>query len=77
MFEVKKSQCNQCLFSDNKIVSEDRKKEILRETGENSHFICHKASIEGNSTCCKWFFDNIKNSKIQMAERLWLVKEVD
>jgi hypothetical protein len=37
-------RCNECLFSKNKIVSKERKAEIIREitSGQGSWFHCHK-----------------------------------
>lgn len=77
MFEVKNKCCNQCLFSKNKIVSDKRKEELLENIWDTWHFICHKATIEWKDICCKWFYDNVKNQKIRMAERLWIVDLVD
>jgi len=77
MFKVKRNCCNQCLFSENKIVDDQRKDEIIKSTWDSSHFICHKASMQWKDVCCKGFYDNVKNQKIQIAERLWVVEMVD
>jgi len=54
MFKVCAKRCNQCLFTDNKIVSDERKEEVLDECVRNdSHFICHKH----DDVCCRGFYD--------------------
>ena len=59
-----KKQCNQCLFSENKIVSEERKAQILSECLQNQKFfVCHKSTIEDGNTCCKGFYELIIRSK--------------
>ena len=79
-FKVQKDKCNQCLFSSNKIVSDESKKQILEECLEdNKHFVCHKSSIADNGkVCCKGFFDNFKNqiAVIELAKILNLIEYV-
>ena len=75
MFRVKTQQCNQCLFSDNKIVNDARKEEVLRTTlKKDSFFVCHKT----DDVCCKGYWDSHKNDFTvgQIAQRLNLIKEV-
>jgi hypothetical protein len=45
-FQIMAERCNECLFSKNKIVSKERKAEIIREitSGQGSWFHCHKTS---------------------------------
>lgn len=46
-------KCDQCLFSKNKIVSDERKKEILQDLKERKmHFFCHKGTLEGENIIC-------------------------
>lgn len=78
MLEVKKKCCNQCLFSKNKIVSDERKKEII--TGclqEDSHFVCHKATIENKEVVCRGFYEKHTSQMIRISQRLGAVKFVD
>ena len=78
MFEVKKNKCDQCLFSPNKIVSDERKKEILEGCAINdNHFTCHKATIEDQDHCCKGFCDSQSSNMIRISKRLGMVKFVD
>ncbi len=40
--------CDECLFTNNKIVSDKRKPQLLGEIfRKDSYFICHKSSING------------------------------
>lgn len=52
-FTVMDRKCDQCLYSPDKIVSDARRKEILRELNrQDTHFICHKASALGEQVAC-------------------------
>ena len=76
--EVKKECCNQCLFSKDKIVSNERRKDILNDCRKSdTHFICHKATIEGKDICCKAFYDNQTSNLIRISQRMNMVKFVD
>ena len=78
MFEVKKKCCNQCLYSKNKIVSDTRKKQLLKGVQrEDRHFTCHKATIEGKDVCCRGFYEQSTSNMIRISQRLNMVKFVD
>lgn len=78
MFKVKKECCGQCLFSKDKIVSNQRKKEILNDCRKNdNHFTCHKATIEGDDICCKGFYESQSSNMIRISQRLGMVQFVD
>lgn len=78
MLEVKKKCCNQCLFSKNKIVSEERKQGLLKEIeSEDSYFVCHKASIEGKNHVCRAFYEQKTSNLIRISQRLGIVAFVD
>lgn len=52
-FAVLSERCAECLYGPNKIVSNERRSEILREINrKDCAFICHKASIAGVEACC-------------------------
>jgi hypothetical protein len=71
MFKVCVEKCDQCLFSLNKIVSDDRRAEILEECkSKDSHFICHKATLDGQNLCCRGFYDTQTSQLIRIAGRL-------
>lgn len=78
MFEVKSKPCSQCLFGKNAIVSNKRKKDIMLGCKKNdSHFICHKATIEGKDICCKGFYDSLTSNLIRISQRMGFVKFVN
>jgi hypothetical protein len=57
-FKVMKEQCDECLFSPQRIVSARRMAQLLKECcRDDTHFICHKATIEGKEACCRAFYD--------------------
>lgn len=71
-----KKQCDQCLFTDNKIVSNERRKDLIKEiTSKQSYFECHKASIAGQNHCCRGYYDQLghHSQQIRIAERLGCV----
>ena len=78
MFKVKKECCNQCLFSEDKIVSNKRRQEILKGCRQrDNHFVCHKATIQGDDTCCRAFYDTQTSNLMRISQRLNMVEFVD
>lgn len=82
-FRVCAKRCDQCLFSSAKVVSEDRKIDILRTCAtEDKHFICHKFTIAegpGSQVCCRGFYDAdpAATNLMRIAGRLGAVEFVD
>lgn len=71
MLKVCEKQCDQCLFSKNRIVSGRRMKEILTDCIRNdSHFVCHKGTIENENIVCRGFYDNYSTNLIRIMGRL-------
>lgn len=57
-FELMSEPCDQCLMTKNKIVSDARRKEVLRETlRKDCAFICHKASVAKREIACRGHYD--------------------
>jgi hypothetical protein len=53
-FVVMAERCDQCLYGSDKIVSNDRRKEIIRGLDETGgFFICHKSTILGRVVACR------------------------
>lgn len=82
MFRVAKKRCDQCLFSNAKIVSDERRDEILegcRELANEKHFVCHKFSMVDEEVCCRAFYDDnpMATQLMQVAARLGFVEFVD
>lgn len=80
VFEVVSHRCDECLFTANRVVAEDRKDEIIDiALSKNSYFTCHQAQIVGRDLCCKGFFDEHQNDTlvIRLAKDLNLLHFVD
>ena len=57
-FTVLAERCDQCLYGPNKIVTNERRAEILNHLNRtDSYFICHKASIAGVEAVCRGDWD--------------------
>jgi len=78
-FEVMAECCGECLFSQEKIVDDARRKQIIQEClREDRYFICHKATIAGRECCCRAFYDRLgyRINLIRVMQRLQAVKFV-
>ena len=74
MLKVMKKRCNQCLFSNNKIVSDERREDILETCRERDcHFVCHKTE----DTCCRGSYDHRSTNLIRIMSRLNGIQFVD
>lgn len=72
-FLVCAKRCDQCLFSSNKIVNEQRKDQLLTDCAKTGrYFICHKSKAK-TPVVCRGFFDSVKNVACQVYARLGLV----
>jgi len=77
-FLVQKKRCDECLFSEGKIVSNGRREEVLRDCQElNTHFVCHKASLKDLDVCCRGFFDEGRDARSRLANQLGLLEFVE
>lgn len=74
MFKVCEEKCTKCLFTKNRIVGKERMANILEECARNNtHFICHEASMNGQDVCCKGFYDTQTSNMMRIAQRLKMV----
>lgn len=65
-------RCDQCLLSQAKIVSDDRRAQVLEECRRTGrYFLCHKST---RAVVCRGFFDTEPNQVCQVADRLGLVQ---
>lgn len=83
--------CDQCLFSHHKIVSDERRAEVLRECKEkDSPFVCHKHSVRAsqergvrrtgaNHTFCHGYWTRFRGAHLvfRLAVMLGCVRFVD
>lgn len=75
---VMRSPCDQCLFSRNRIVSAERKAQILADCArKDRHFECHKGTIAGERIVCAGFAKRHDSQALQVARRLGLIVLVD
>jgi hypothetical protein len=79
LFQVMAEQCDQCLFTKDRLVPGSRAAEVIKRCKSNgTHFICHKATIAGDkNVCCRAFFDTQDTLVIQLAKALNLVRFVE
>ena len=78
MLKVMQKRCDQCLFSDAKIVSQRRANDILKKCARtDSHFECHKGTMVGDQIVCRGFFDVSTSQMIRIAGRLGAIEYVN
>lgn len=76
--KVMQKQCDQCLFSKNKIVSDEAKAKTLKQCQqEDSYFVCHKASIKGEDVACRGYYDTGANTFCRLATHFNMVDFVN
>lgn len=57
-FKIMAERCNECLYGPDKIVSNCRRKELIKELNQkDDFFICHKATIEQQAVACRGDWD--------------------
>jgi hypothetical protein len=77
-FEVMARQCDQCLFSPERIVSGARAAQIIRDCARRDvSFECHKGSLAERHIACRGHFDTGVGQMSRIAERLRIVVEID
>lgn len=77
-FKVMEERCDQCLYGPDKIVSNKRRSEIIREiTRKDNHFVCHKATIAGQDVACRGDWDQRGCGQLgRIAGRLGMIEFV-
>jgi hypothetical protein len=68
---VMKKACRECLFTPNRLVSEERKNQLIEES-KDSFFICHEGTQRGQTICCRNFYERYKDISqgLKMAQFL-------
>lgn len=79
MFKVMAERCDQCLYGPDRIVSNQRRAEIIREIKrKDCHFVCHKASMNKQDVACRGDWDQRGCGQLgRIADRLGMVEFVD
>lgn len=71
--------CQNCLFSKDKIVNNERKRGIIKDCIQNqSHFTCHKATMKNEDIVCHGFFSHMGDVSqlVRIAKRLGVVEMI-
>jgi hypothetical protein len=78
MIQVMAEKCDECLFSSNKIVTDETKQQVLaRCAKKDAHFICHKATVVGKDAVCNGFYKTRTTNLLRMAQRLEQIQFVN
>ena len=80
--KVRKTKCDQCLFSNNRIVSAKRATDVIKSCiKKDTFFVCHKTQTEDapDQMCCRGFWDQFKNhfNLGRIAQRLKMVEFIE
>ncbi len=77
-FLVSDSECDQCLFSPNRIVDSKRMASVLRTCQQRDTFFeCHKGTIAGEHVACRGWYERFSCNLSRIAERLNVVEFID
>jgi len=80
VLDVCAQRCDQCLFSSAKIVSDERREDLLATIGANDRtFTCHKHSIAGRDVQCRGDYDRdpLRTPAMRVGRALGLVRFID
>jgi hypothetical protein len=76
VLRVLSKRCDECLYSENKIVSDERRNDILARCElTEQHFVCHKASDARLDAMCRGHWDATKDATLRnrLAQQLGVV----
>ena len=76
---VARERCSQCLYTENRIVSNARAKQLIRDCAKNdTHFLCHKGTAEGKEVVCAGCYESRNPGQlVRIMERLDAIDFVD
>lgn len=75
---IAKERCKNCLLGPDALVSPAQVKAHLQKCArDDSHFICHRASMKGEDICCRGFYDTRTTNLIRVMGRLGAIEFVD
>lgn len=70
--------CDECLFSKNKLVSDQRAGEILEQCEEErTHFICHKGTLAGKNIVCNGFYREKTTPYLELMKATGKIELID
>ena len=68
---VAERTCDRCLLGSNPLVTDERRREILKELQASGRaFICHKASMEDRYVVCRSFYEQELSLSVILARQL-------
>lgn len=68
---VRAKQCDQCLYTRNKIVSDARRDEIIETCNTTGGpFLCHKGSLVDQDIVCRGHFEANDSLAVRLAKML-------
>lgn len=77
-FLIADAECDECLFSPNRIVDSKRMKDVLSDTQRrDTFFVCHKSTLNGLEVACAGWHERFTCNLSRIAERLGAVSFVD
>lgn len=78
MARVMKERCAECLFTPGRIVSSQRMADVILECRrKNTHFCCHKGTIENQDVWCHGWWMAMETAEFRaMVEHMHLVEYV-
>ena len=77
-FKVMKKRCHECLYGPNKIVSNARRAQIIRDTRKKDvNFLCHKGTIRGEEIVCAGDWEVHCGQMGRIAGRLGAIEMVE
>lgn len=56
--KIMSKRCSQCLFSNNKIVNNKAKEDVLKRCDkQEKYFECHLGTMNNEAICCRGYYD--------------------
>src|SRR6476620_11426729 len=75
LLRVMSKRCDQCLYTEARVVSEERAEQIMRDCERRDrYFLCHKGT---EPTVCRGFFDSGVNTLCRVARAMDAVLDVE
>lgn len=76
-FKVCSQMCDQCLFTQNRVVSEARANQIIEDCLKNDRwFECHKFTILGQKAVCRGFWNHHRRDVYPLRVAQMFIDEV-
>lgn len=67
-FKVALKQCGQCLLTDQKVVTDERRDQILKAIPDDGYFVCHKDPAK--QVCCSGYYTQGMSMKVRFVKQV-------